>query len=199
MAAFTSCGKASASTFKPTFKAVAGLTPVSMTSCMRSVSVQYTSSPNVSNRKMSLPCATRFGSSGPLSKTSGGVGSSSPHAAAYPALNTINPNARPRRHLGRNPDSPVISSSPSGRNRHRIRAMNENTTPCQISQENSVYIRARTYSPLRERLASVIEPGSGRDQQDGSRRATHDGGGDAAQQSAIIIALAACTEHEQIA
>ena len=55
--AFTAAGSASASTLRPTASAVAGLTPVRMTSCMRSVSVQKVSSPKVSKRKIDLPSA----------------------------------------------------------------------------------------------------------------------------------------------
>ena len=46
----------------PTASAVVGSTAVWMTSCMRSVSVQSVSSPNVSKRKISLPCAASVGS-----------------------------------------------------------------------------------------------------------------------------------------
>ena len=55
----TAAGKASASTLRPTDKAVVGSTAVRITSCMRSVSVHCVSSPKVSKRKTCLPCATR--------------------------------------------------------------------------------------------------------------------------------------------
>ena len=48
-------GNASTSTFRPTDRAVAGLTVSAMTCCIRSTSVQSFSLPNVSNRKIALP------------------------------------------------------------------------------------------------------------------------------------------------
>ena len=56
--ATTAGGNASTSTFRPTDKAVVGSTAAAITSCMRNVSVHRDSSPNVSNRKICLPCAT---------------------------------------------------------------------------------------------------------------------------------------------
>src|SRR5512133_3468869 len=82
MASFTLCGSASASTLRPTESAVAGLTALWMTSCMRSVSVQYFSSPYVSNRKMSFPAATSVGSS---ASTFASVGVLFPQETAIPA------------------------------------------------------------------------------------------------------------------
>ena len=61
--ATTAGGSESVSTLSPTDNAVAGSTALLMTSCMRSVSVQKVSSPKVSKRKMSFPCAIRAGSS----------------------------------------------------------------------------------------------------------------------------------------
>ena len=54
-------GRASASTFSPTDRAVVGSTAFAMTSWSRRVSVQNVSFPKVSNRKMSLPLAGRAG------------------------------------------------------------------------------------------------------------------------------------------
>src|SRR5215216_5356844 len=54
MALISAGGSASESTFKPTDKAVRGLTLL-MASCIRSVSVQSCSSPNVSKRKIDCP------------------------------------------------------------------------------------------------------------------------------------------------
>ena len=54
----TAAGNASASTLRPTESAVTGSTAALMTSCMRSVSVHFASSPKVSKRKICLPWAT---------------------------------------------------------------------------------------------------------------------------------------------
>src|SRR6185312_4590135 len=59
MPATTSGGNASASTFRPTAKAVVGSTAAWMTSFILSLSVHCVSSPKVSKRKMSLPCARK--------------------------------------------------------------------------------------------------------------------------------------------
>src|SRR5215213_202669 len=73
-------GSTSASTLRPTPRAVSGLTAVSMTSCIRRVSVQNVSSPKVSNRKMSLPWANSSGDG------SVGPSSLSPQAASASSM-----------------------------------------------------------------------------------------------------------------
>jgi hypothetical protein len=80
----------SASTFNPTDSAVIGLTAVEMTVCIWSISVQNASSPNVSFRNVSFPCAIVAGSLA-LSL------SSSPQAAGIAPAHASSTTAHPRR------------------------------------------------------------------------------------------------------